>query len=130
MTKLQTLFVRTVGLATLALMLATSAQAQSSRGAAARAASVERVEAKYVCMITNKHYEDVQIRVPIGEKTYYGCCRGCVAELKMNPESRTASDPVTGKTVDKATAVIGALPDGTVRYFGSEKTLRRFAADG
>ena len=47
-------------------------------------------------MITNRLYEKVQIRVPIGERTYYGCCRGCVTELKNKPESRMATDPVTG----------------------------------
>lgn len=124
---------RAVGLAMLMLALATMpAQAQSSSGEAAsdkdegQDTSIERVEAKHTCMITNRLYEKVQIPVPIGEKTYYGCCRGCVTELKSKPESRTATDPVTGEDVDKATAVIGALPDGTVRYFKSEKTMRRF----
>lgn len=109
-------------------MLAAPAQAQRANDTQPKTASIEQVEAKYVCMITNKLYEDVQIRVPIGEKIYYGCCRGCVTELKMKPESRMATDPVTGDEVDKATAVIGALPDGSVRYFESEKTLRQFAA--
>ena len=131
MYRFSTPLMHTIGLMTLALALVAPAHAQSSGDAGASSdeakdASVERVESKYVCMITNRLYEKVQIPVPIGEKTYYGCCRGCVTELKTKPESRMATDPVTGQEVDKATAVIGALPDGTVRYFESEKTLRQF----
>ena len=131
MYRLSTSLARTFGLMALALALAAPAYAQSSDDTAAQNdeaqdASVERVQARNTCMITNRLYEKVQIPVPIGEKTYYGCCRGCVTELKSKPESRTATDPVTGKQVDKATAVIGALPDGTVRYFESEKTMRQF----
>ena len=129
MTKTLTFFVRTAGLMMIALAVTMPAYAQSSQDAATRNASIERVEAKYVCMVNDQHYEGAQIRVPVGKKTYYGCCQGCVATLKGDSESRTATDPVTGKKVDKATAVIGVLPDGTVRYFESAKTLQRFTPE-
>ena len=45
----------------------------------------------------------------------------------VDQDGRAATDPVTGAKVDKATAVVGALPDGSVRYFESEKTLRQFS---
>lgn len=123
MQKRSTFFTRVTGLMAFMLAFAASAQAQE--------ASIERVEAEHVCMVNERHYENVQIPVPVGDKTYYGCCQGCVTELENNPESRTATDPVTGSEVDKATAVIGALPDGSVRYFESEETLQQFAeSDG
>lgn len=86
---------------------------------------IEPVDAEQVCMVNDRHYQGPHA-VPVGEKTYYGCCQGCVAKLNRSPAVRTATDPVTGKTVDKATAIIGALPDGTVHYFESEKTLARY----
>jgi YHS domain-containing protein len=40
----------------------------------------------------------------------------------------SATDPVTGRAVDKATALIAATPDGRVLYFESAQTLSRFVA--
>ena len=40
---------------------------------------------------------------------------------------RVATDPVSGKPVDKAEAVIGELPDGKVFFFESEKSLEVYA---
>lgn len=77
-------------------------------------------------MINNRRFEEKQIPVPIGDKTYYGCCQMCVRELNENPESRFAIDPVSGEKVNKAEAVIGALPNGKIRYFESEETMRQF----
>ena len=118
-----------LGLALMPLLFAAPLHAQPSQtqGSENETASIERIENKYVCMVNDQHYEDIQIEVPVGDKTYYGCCQGCVTTLKMDPESRAATDPVTGREVDKATAVVGALPDGSVRYFESEKTLRQFS---
>lgn len=89
---------------------------------------IERVENKYVCMVNDRAFANIQIPVPVGERTYYGCCQGCVSTLKNDAASRTATDPVTGKEVDKATAIVGALPDRTVIYFESEETMRQYAA--
>lgn len=118
-------FLFIIGLMLVPMVFAAPLHAQQ-----APADSTERIEAKYVCMVNDQHYKGIQIEVPVGDKTYYGCCQGCVTTLKMDPESRTATDPVTGAKVDKATAVIGALPDGTVRYFESEKTLKQFDEKG
>lgn len=84
------------------------------------------IDSKYVCMINNQSFNKEQIPVEIEGKTYYGCCQMCEAKLKGDPSSRNAVDPVSGRQVDKATAVIGTTPDGTVYYFESEKNLKAF----
>jgi len=50
----------------------------------------------------------------------------CKGRLATDASARTATDPVSGKTVDKATAVIGATPDGKVLYFESDTTFSQF----
>lgn len=88
--------------------------------------ALRRVEAKHVCMINNQNMGRDQIPVEVENKTYYGCCEGCKKALAEKSETRSAIDPVTGKAVDKATAVIGAKADGSVLYFESEKTFEEF----
>ncbi|HKV10139.1 MAG TPA: TRASH domain-containing protein [Thermoanaerobaculia bacterium] len=87
---------------------------------------LKRVEAKKVCMVNNQVFEKDQIPVQVGGKTYYGCCEMCKERLAKDADARTGVDPVTGKKVDKATAVIVAQTDGSVLYFESEKTLQQY----
>lgn len=87
---------------------------------------LKRVETKKVCMINNQVFEKDQIPVQVNGKTYYGCCEMCKERLAKDAEARTAVDPVTGKKVDKATAVIVAQTDGSVLYFESEATLAKY----
>lgn len=87
---------------------------------------VTRVEPKKVCMINEKVFVDDQIPVMVGEKTYYGCCAMCKTALAEDATKRTAVDPVSGKMVDKADAVIGTDVQGRVYYFQSEANLRAF----
>ena len=84
------------------------------------------VEAKKVCMVTNKLFEKDQIPIAVEGKTYYGCCEMCKEKLAKDAAARVAVDPVSGKKVDKATAVIAALPDGNILYFESQKTLEEY----
>ena len=91
------------------------------------APSVTEVDSKYVCMVTNKLFPNVQIPVEVADKTYYGCCEMCKAQLANNPEKRMATDPVSGKAVDKSQAVIGAAPNGSVYYFENKANLDSFA---
>ena len=88
---------------------------------------LKQVESKYVCMVTNQLYDKEQIPVAVDGKMYYGCCQMCEAKLKEDPSSRMATDPVSGKEVDKSTAVIGAAPDGKVYYFENAEDLKAFA---
>ncbi len=107
------------------LALTTSAAETASQPAAAK---LTRVEAKKVCMVNNAVFGKDQIPVEVQGKTYYGCCEMCKERLAKDAASRTSVDPITGQPVDKATAVIGVLDDGTVFYFESEKTFSDYAA--
>jgi YHS domain-containing protein len=86
----------------------------------------QKVDNKKVCMVTDMVFPRDQIPVQVGSKTYYGCCENCKATLGKDESVRFATDPVSGKKVDKATAVIGAGPDGSVAYFESEANLQKF----
>ncbi len=87
---------------------------------------LERVDAVKVCMVNNTVFPRDQIPVEVDGKTYFGCCEMCKGRLAKDEAIRMAVDPVTGKQVDKATAVIGAGSDGKVQYFESEKTFAQF----
>lgn len=95
--------------------------------AASFAEPLTHVEAKRVCMVNNTVFPKDQIPVQVDGKTYFGCCEMCKGRLQQDAASRQAVDPVSGKTVDKATAVIGATPDGKVLYFENEKTFAEYA---
>lgn len=90
-------------------------------------AAVKRVEPVKVCMVNNTLFPKDQIPVEVEGKTYYGCCQMCKKTLRENPDSRIARDPVSGRQVDKAAAVIGAAADNQVYYFENEANLRSFA---
>ncbi|WP_218110027.1 TRASH domain-containing protein [Oligoflexus tunisiensis] len=88
----------------------------------------QKVDNKKVCMVTDMVFPRDQIPVQVGKKTYYGCCENCKATLGKDEKVRYAVDPVSGKQVDKATAVIGAGPDGSVAYFENDANLEKFIA--
>ena len=94
--------------------------------APALAEPLQKVQAQRVCMMNNTLFDKDQIPVAVEGKTYFGCCEMCKARLAEDPTMRKATDPVTGKPVDKAKAVIGAKPDGKVLYFESEKTFAEY----
>jgi len=89
---------------------------------------LKKAEPQYICMINNKLFDKPQIPVTVGGKTYYGCCPMCKEKLEKSAEARAAADPVSGKTVDKAEAIIGAAADGTVYYFENEENLQKFGS--
>jgi YHS domain-containing protein len=113
-------------------------QAPASRPAPAAAAAatkttssaaVEKVsDPSLVCMVNDMDMGKTQIPVVVEGQTYYGCCAMCKERLAKDAAVRTAIDPVSGKKVDKAKAVIGKRPDGSVVYFENEKNLRQYAA--
>lgn len=84
---------------------------------------VTKVDSDKVCMVNDASMSTEQIPVKVKGKTYYGCCAMCKARLVNDASARQAVDPVSGKKVDKARAVIGALAGGKVLYFESEKNL-------
>ena len=79
-----------------------------------------------VCMVTNMVFPRTQIPVIHKGKTYYGCCENCKKTLSEDAAAREAIDPVSGKSIDKAKAVIAARDDGSVIYFESKKTFKNF----
>lgn len=107
---------------------AASAVAQPSevRPASARAA-LTRVENSAVCMVNNTYMGRPQIPVAVEGRTYYGCCEMCKGKLERDPASRFATDPVSGRSVDKATAVIARDDSNGVLYFENESTYNKYA---
>jgi YHS domain-containing protein len=101
---------------------------EQPQGEQAREGGLTQVETKYVCMINNQRFNKVQIPVEVKGRTYYGCCEMCKGKLSGDPASRVAVDPVSGKEVDKAKAVIGADADGSVFYFENAENLKRYKA--
>lgn len=96
-------------------------------GMAESGIKLRKIDPSHVCMTNNKDMGKPQIAVKVGEKTYYGCCKMCVGNLTQNARARHAVDPVTGKKVDKADAVIGAMPSGDVVYFENENSFLKFS---
>ncbi len=96
--------------------------------AAAEQVGLKKVETKFVCMINNQVFDKEQIPVEVAGLTYYGCCAMCKERLAKDPESRKAVDPVSGKEVDKAKAIIGADAEGSVQYFENEANLATYNA--
>ncbi len=93
---------------------------------AAEPLKLKQVEAEYVCMVNDTVFTEPQIEVPVGDKIYYGCCSGCVGLLQGSDEYHTAIDPVSGKDVDKASAVIGVSPDLQAYYFENIENLKAY----
>jgi len=79
-------------------------------------------------MVNDMDMGKTQIPVVVEGRTYYGCCAMCKERLSKDASVRSAIDPVSGKKVDKAKAVIGKRADGSVVYFENETNLRRYAA--
>ena len=87
----------------------------------------EQVPKSHVCMVTDVVMEDRQTPVDIGNKKYYVCCKSCKDQLKKTPKLRRSKDPVSGHSVDKATAFIIRGPrDNMAIYFESEKSAVRY----
>jgi YHS domain-containing protein len=107
---------------------ASPAHAASEGTAGAATSGLTRVsDASLVCMVNNRYVGKPQIPVAVEGKTYYGCCEGCKGRLERDPAARQAIDPVTRKTVDKASAVIAKTESGSTLYFENEQTLAQYA---
>ncbi len=87
------------------------------------AALIQVTDTSQVCMVNNQFMGRPQIPVAVGGKTYYGCCAMCKGKLEGDAKARTATDPVSGQSVDKATAIIGKNDSGAVLYFQSRENL-------
>lgn len=68
-----------------------------------------------------------QLEVKYDGKVYYGCCADCQNKIPTQESARTATDPVSKKPVDKATAII-AISDQNdgVLYFENQSNYTTF----
>ena len=89
--------------------------------------SLTRVEdSSLVCMVNNQYMGRPQIPVVVEGRTYFGCCEMCKGRLERDQTARFSTDPVSGRRVDKATAVIGRDVSNRVLYFENETTYRQY----
>lgn len=93
-----------------------------------REAKIETVPARLVCMMNDRVMGKPQIPVTVEGKTYFGCCPDCAKRLAGDSAIRTAADPVTGRSVDKAAALILEGPNGEAFYFESARSARKYLA--
>ena len=92
----------------------------------AAADGVKQVPSKHVCFITGKRYDKTLPAEVINGKKYYYCHEDCFNQLKSDPATRTAIDPMSGVKVDKADAVVGVDKNGNVFYFENMYNLHKF----
>lgn len=109
---------------------ATPAASTPSPAATAHAALTLVSDRSLVCMVNNQFMGRPQIPIEVDGRTYFGCCEMCKGRLANDPTSRVAIDPVSQRSVDKATAVIGKTDDGTTLYFENEQTFAAYAGPG
>lgn len=94
--------------------------------AASSGEKLKQVNAKYVCFINKKHFDKPQKEVVIDGRKYYGCCEDCIKQLTDDPASRVAIDPINGREIDKAGAVVGIDKAGNVYFFQNSDHLKKF----
>ena len=95
----------------------------------AAAGEAARIPSERVCMVQDRVFPTAQTPIDLQGRTYYGCCAMCAGQLRRDASLRQAKDPISGRTVDKASAVIGQTADGAVLYFESEETFRQYTQE-
>ena len=81
-----------------------------------------------ICMVRDHFMGRPQLPMLVGARTYYGCCAGCVNRLALDARARAAVDPVSGRSIDKALAVVGVNARGGLLYFENAENFRTYAA--
>lgn len=90
----------------------------------------DAVPGNLVCMVNDAYMGKEQIAVPFNGNTYYGCCEMCKNRIPADASVRKATDPATGKRVDKASAYIVITGDkGEVSYFENAASYKKLAQD-
>jgi hypothetical protein len=83
-----------------------------------------------ICMVDDIYQGDYPtLSVRLSTSTYYGCDAKAVHELTSKEAVRFATDPVTKRKVNKASAVVGLdrKRDGKVLYFESNETFNKYS---
>jgi YHS domain-containing protein len=84
-------------------------------------------DAAQVCMVKRGVQASTPHTEQYGGKTYHFCCSGCLTRFRANPEiERFATDPVNGKKIDKADALIYSY-QGRAYFLSSPRSLKKFA---
>lgn len=86
-------------------------------------AGLTRIASSHTCMGSNQAQEKAQNYAIIDGRPYYGCTDMCIANLRQNPGFRYGLDPVSGKKVDKARAIVGTRKNGQLLYFEKEENF-------
>lgn len=79
-----------------------------------------------ICMANDQYLGKPQQSLELEGRTYFGCCATCKERLQKNAALRSAADPITGRAIDKAAAVLGMTAKGDILYFESAATLARY----
>ncbi|WP_421917892.1 TRASH domain-containing protein [Marinifilum sp.] len=82
-----------------------------------------------VCMVRGDIKAKDTHMLRIGDKVYFGCCQKCLSKLKNNVNNvQYASDPATGKMINKAEALIKLNPinSNKVLFFESQETYDQY----
>lgn len=87
---------------------------------------LKKVDISKTCMASNRYAGKRSSAFIHKGKKYYGCSEMCMRNLEMNSSYRYATDPLTGKVVDKALAHVAADESGKLFYFESEENLKVF----
>lgn len=111
---------------TIPFLLLTALFALSAGGFTKESEAIARTEPSHACMASNRDTGRPQAFTEVEGKRYYGCSEACIANLGENAAFRYSIDPVSGRRVDKALAVLGAKPGGELLYFESEETFRAY----
>lgn len=89
----------------------------------------KEIQHSRVCMVNG----DIKLHsvrsVTVNGKTYWGCCQHCISLLRYNTaQVRFTTDPVTGKKINKADAVIFPDPHNSRRamFFQSDSTYEQY----
>ncbi len=87
---------------------------------------LRQVERNSVNMVTNRLWADEQKVVNIGGREYYVPNADYGFAFTHNPSLRYATDPVTGKKIDKSGALAYSDYKDRVLYFESQDSYREF----
>lgn len=84
------------------------------------------VKKDQICMVQKYDMEAKTTPVVLDGKTYWVCCEGCKNSITKDKKERVIADPVSGKIVNKADAVVGRASNGQVHFFENEKNMAAF----
>ncbi len=84
-------------------------------------------EPGHVCMVKRTTHVHTKFTIDHEGKKYSFCCTPCLDRFKAEPDKlRMAIDPVSGKPVDKADALIYAYK-GRAVFLESKKSLKKYS---